>query len=220
MGSPLFPNHILNYMGDLHIFSIYPYKIYTNSKKKQSPQDLNPSAVAPRGCATWRAPHRRRPAPWPPPPPRGRAARGWRGGPRWSATNGAGWPVPQKITIMYFLGLKLKSYHNSIQTQQLNTKEIEDTPNNTWYDKIWNRKWNRLRKTENETTKKLNKDTNNNSIQTQQFNTKQIEDTNQNQPKNQGMRQRNKRTKQNQEMTRQNQKNQDMEQEMKQVKKQ
>ena len=34
MGSPLFPNHILNYMGDLHIFPIYPYKIYTNSKKK------------------------------------------------------------------------------------------------------------------------------------------------------------------------------------------
>ena len=32
-----------------------------------------------------------------------------------------------KITIMYFLGLKPKSYHNSIQTQQLNTKEIEDT---------------------------------------------------------------------------------------------
>ena len=75
----------------------------------------------------------------------------------------------EKITIMYFLGLKPKSYHNSIQTQQ--------------------------------------------------FNTKQIEDTNQNQPKNQGMRQKNKRTKQNQEMTRQNQKNQDMEQEMKQVKK-
>ena len=120
---------------------------------------------------------------------------------------------------MYFLGLKPKSYHNSIQTQQLNTKEIEDTPNNTSYEKIWNRKWNRLRKTENETTKKLNKDTHNNSIQTQQFNTKQIEDTNQNQPKNQGMRQKNKRTKQNQEMTRQNQKNQDMEQEMKQVKK-
>ena len=120
---------------------------------------------------------------------------------------------------MYFLGLKPKSYHNSIQTQQLNTKEIEDTPNNTWHDKIWNRKWNRLRKTENETTKKLNKDTHNNSIQTQQFNTKQIEDTNQKQPKNQGMRQKNKRTKQNQEMTRQNQKNQDMEQEMKQVKK-
>ena len=41
--------------------------------------------------------------------------------------------------------------------------------------------------TENETTKKLNKDTHNNSIQTQQFNTKQIEDTNQNQPKNQGV---------------------------------
>ena len=36
MGSPLFPNHILNYMGDLHIFSIYPYKIYTNSKKKNN----------------------------------------------------------------------------------------------------------------------------------------------------------------------------------------
>jgi hypothetical protein len=36
-----------------------------------------------------------------------------------------------KITIMYFLGLKPKSYHNSIQTQQLNTKEIEDTHNNT-----------------------------------------------------------------------------------------
>ena len=67
--------------------------------------------------------------------------------------------------------------------------------------------------TENETTKKLHKDAHNNSIQTQQFNTKQIEDTNQNQPKNQGMRQKNKRTKQNQEMTRQNQKNQVMEQE-------
>ena len=38
---------------------------------------------------------------------------------------------PPKSTIMYFLGLKPKSYHNSIQTQQLNTKEIEDTPNNT-----------------------------------------------------------------------------------------